>query len=278
MLVYYFRFSLKPVAVPDSFGALSEKGQLYSREEWLRYYFSEQREFEHQKQDFAFIPEHNIGMNKPEHLIIGYIARPRVVAERAPPSDGFHPVEHQSWRGALIVIDPTSHKDGQKIALEHRSDIGKPISVLKSLARSMSVGDEPPPFDVQIDPIVEASSFWNFAEQNDFNINWLSFDAAPPNMFGGAGDYKDEMRMLREKNRVNRVKTTMTSDTTIDVLAGNIKEVVDYTEMGAGSIRARTADNKTYNSKNYIKQDSIDAEYDSEDFWSKIGEWLGERF
>lgn len=177
-----------------------------------------------------------------------------------------------------MVIDPTEHPDGQKIAFEQRADIGRPLPVLKSLAKGMRVGDDPPPFDVQVHPVVEPSSFWRFAEQHDFQITSITFDMAPPNMFGGKEAYKEDLRALRDINNVNRVRTTLTSDTVVDVRKENLRQIVDYTELGTGDIVARTASNARYSSKNHIKHDDVPAEQGSEDFWSKLETWFGERF
>jgi hypothetical protein len=279
MLVQFFRLSLKAVELPDVFGSIGSGGRPYSREEWLRLYFSEERVFDHRGKSFLFVPAQDAPISVSPNLIVGYIARERLLSERTPPSAGFEPTEHGSWQGALLVVDPTPHEDGQKLALEVRAEIGKPASVLNSMASGMRTSsDHPPPFDVQIHPIAEMHSFWRFAEQHAYQINWITFDVAPPNMFGGADDFSRELRALRDKNRVNRVKSTLTSETTIDIQQTNMKEVVDYTEVGAGSIKARTTGNHFYNSKDHVKSDRIDTEQGREDFWERLTAWMGEAF
>lgn len=277
MLLFYFRLSLKPSDSPDGFGGLDSSGRPFSRETWLRHFFSTTRYFQHRNQTFAFVKP-DIPVALPSKYIVGYIARPRLVSGRTAPDAGFQPAELESWRGALIVIDPTDHQDGQKIAIEFRPDIGKPQPVLWSLAKAMRIDPDPPPFDAQVHPIVEAQSFWHFAEENNFEINLLSFDVAPPNMFNGRDEFSQELRQLRERNRVNRMKATLTSDTTIDVEQSNIREIVDYTELGAGSVKARAVSGKKYNSRDHVTKDRIDTEQEKDDFWSKVARWLGERF
>ncbi len=278
MLVFYYRLSLKAVSRPDGFGSIGLDGRPFLRETWLRYFFSEQREFQHRNQPFVFLPAPEASKFIPPKLIVGWVARSRTVAERTPPNAGFEPTEHKSWRGALIVIDPTEHSDGQKIGFEKNADIGKPLPILKSLVGSMKVGMDPPPFDVQVHPIVEESSFWKFAKKHDFQIDLITFDVAPPNMFGGKDELSNELRQLRDRNRVNRMKATLTSDTTIDVQQENLREVIKYTEMGAGDIRAKTKSNIRYNSKNHVTHEQIDADSEKTDFWASLTKWLGERF
>lgn len=278
VLLYYFRLSLKEVGSPDALGAIDFDGTPFTRERWLRVFFSAVRSFEHRSQPFTFIPADDAPTSIPSHLIVGWIARPRVVSERTPPSAGFEPTEHNSWQGALIVVDPTEHEDGQKVALELRSDVGKPLSVLRSLTSEMYIGDDPRPFDVQVHPIVEPASFWRFAEQHEYRINMLAFDVAPPNMFRGRDSFTGEMRFLRDHVRVNRVRSTLTSETVLDVQQENIKEVIDYTERGAGTIKAKTTNNVRYNSNDHAKYEALDTEQNDEGFWAKVNAWLGERF
>lgn len=278
VLVQFFRMSLRAVDSPDVFGSVGAEGRPFSREEWLRLYFSEARTFEHRKTTFMYVPATD-APKLPLNLIVGYIARQRILPERTPPSAGFEPTEHGSWQGALLIIDPSHHDDGQKIAIEVRSEIGKPTSILKSLADGMQTSYvDPRPFDVQIHPIAEMFSFWRFAEAHEFQINWMNFDVATPNMFDGSDNLSRELRILRDRNRVNRLKTTITSDSTIDVQQDNIRDVVTYTELGAGSIKARTTANHVYNSKDHVKSDKIETEQGQEDFWSRLVAWLGEAF
>jgi hypothetical protein len=277
--VFFFRLSLKPVAEPDAFEVRTRSGAPFSREEWLRTFFSETRTFTHWASEFAFIPaaqDQTFGL--PSHLIVGWIARPLLVQERTPPSVGFMPTRHQSWRGALIVIDPTDHADGQKIAMEKRADIGEPHAILRSLARQMRIGDAPQPFIVEIFAIIQPSSFWRFAEEHDFKIKILTFDVAVPNMFGGADEFSQELRELHQRNNVSRVRTTLVSDGAIDPRSNRLDEVVDYTEQGAGQIKAQAVDGARYNSQHFASHARLDAHAEMPDFWARLSAWLQGRF
>ena len=125
---------------------------------------------------------------------------------------------------------------------------------------------------------VQPASFWKFAEDNDYKIELLAFDVAPPNMFGGSDEFRNELRELRDRNRVSRLKATLVSDSILDVRQQNIKEIVDYTELGAGTVKARSVDKKRYNSDAHTTFERVDTETEHEDFWSKFSSWLSERF
>jgi hypothetical protein len=97
-------------------------------------------------------------------------------------------------------------------------------------------------------------------------------------MFSGSDEYSKALRKVRNENRVSRVRSTLVSDTTIDVQRENIMEIVEYNERGAGDIRARTKSRKYYNSKNHVRHERVETEQGSENFWAKVVDWLGQRF
>ncbi len=97
-------------------------------------------------------------------------------------------------------------------------------------------------------------------------------------MFGDKDDFSDELRRLRKKNNVSRVRSTLSSDGVLDVKQGNIREIVDYTEKGVGTIKATTTGKHRYNSREHAKHDKLDTEQRSPDFWVRLGIWLRERY
>ena len=192
MDLYLFRLSLKERRQPDLFEETD--GARIPREHWIREYFSERRQFLHQGTQMEFVPEQP-GTPFRADLIAGWIARARTLQEWTPPDQGLTPTIHESWRVALILVDPTEHEDGQKVALEHHPDIGSARAIIKSLVNDMN---RRPPYSVDAFPIVQEASFWRFAERHAFQIRQLTFDVAVPNMFDSLDDFSDELRKLRD--------------------------------------------------------------------------------
>ena len=171
MDLYLFRLSLKERQQLTLFDNVAESNQ--SREDWIREFCSVRREFLHAKNAFTFVPE-KASPHFPLKLIAGWIARSRVLQEWTPPDEGLSPTHHESWRVAFILIDPTEHQDGQKIALENHADIGGAYPIIKSLVRSMSgLG----PYSAEVFPIIQEASFWRFAEKHSFVITHPSRSA-----------------------------------------------------------------------------------------------------
>lgn len=228
-----------------------------SREEWLREAFSVPMAFSHRQEQFIYIPEKNPVLDK--NYIYGWIGRSTIVRERTSPEDGFLPTEHESWRAAFIAMDPSHHDDGQKIAMEFTSDVGRPGAILKSLFERVNQ-PESIPYVADVHAIVEQGSFWSFVRDSDDRIKSISFELAAPNMFGGKDDMQQELRALRDNENVSKVKTTLISDTSLNPHTQRMTEVVNYAEQGGGALKARNEAGKTYNSDDHASKVDLPVE------------------
>jgi hypothetical protein len=134
MDLYLFRLSLKEKTQAYAFERRDVNDERFSRELWIRDFFSIRRAFVHRGIEFIFVPEPIAVRYLPRQLICGWIARAKLLPELTPPDEGLQPTLHESWRAALILIDPTEHKDGQKIAFEQSNDVGTALAVLGPLS------------------------------------------------------------------------------------------------------------------------------------------------
>lgn len=183
MKLFLFRLSLKTYDQLTMFPALRPGGSSASRETWLRDRLSVQLAFMHRGNEFYFVPE-NSRKGLPDEINVGWIARTRAVNERTPPWDGLSTTEHESWQAALILVDPRHHLDAQKVAMETRQDVGAPASILLSLFKALSPGEEEP-YSVTVFPILEGRTFAEFALEHPKTISSITYEASVPNMFGG---------------------------------------------------------------------------------------------
>ncbi len=218
--------------------------------------FGSRRTFVHYRTNFVFEPERELSHPT---LIFGWLGREKVISERTSPSDGFRPTEHLGWQAAFVIIDPTEHLDGQKIAVEDDPDIGRPRAILNSLIQQFNRDPETSYF-VYVFPILSVGTFWTFAEQHREMIASITFDVAVPNMFSGVEDFQKELRALRDGENVSTVTTTLASDTALQHKTERIKEIVDYVENGGGDLSARATDGATYNTQQHEKKVQIEVE------------------
>lgn len=273
MKLYLYRFSLKHRPQKDAFERKKENGDDYSREEWIREIFSRDFTFIHHGNIFFFVPESSENTGIDENIIVGWIARDRPVAERTAPWEGLSPTEHQSWRASLIMIDPTHHDDGQKVAFEYRGEVGQPNPVISSLARHVSELGVQEPYSLTAYPIIEDRSFARFAEAHKGEISTIFYDVAMPNMFGGPDDFSEEMRYLRDSANVSRVRTQLKGDGVLNTESTQINEIASHVEKGGGRIKARTIKGTRYNSDDHAVSADVDVDGErpeSPSYWARI--------
>jgi hypothetical protein len=247
------RLSLVQRPQTDVFERRQPDGALYTREAWLRVIFGQKIQFQHRQEIFYYTPD-------PEQAesgtVIGRIGREVTVNENESPDDNLAPKERRTWRGALVLIDPAHHDDGQKAAIEHLSTVGKPVSVFESLAARINAGGGEP-FVLEANAIVPSEAFWDFVRQNEGEITSVQFEFVAPNMFGEADDYDREMRDMQRHEKAQKAKLKIESKDGLNLNTKRIEQAADYTIKGAGSITARTKKGRGYNSKDKAKRIAI---------------------
>ena len=239
-----------------------------SRETYLRGVFSKKQKFTHFKNEFHYIPVEDGGERSE---IIGRIGRSVVMHENRPPSDNLEDAKHETWKASIIVIDPTDHEDGQKISIQIDAQVGRTGAIMNSFIKALNDQNETTAYHIEIAPISEANTFWQFADQNSGNITTLEFTFVAPNMFGGKDNITKEMRRFRDEEKARKVKISMSSQDGLDTNTDNVKNAVDYATKGGGDIAAKVKGGEKFKSQNKAKSVIIDTE-DSED--NKNGESL----
>ena len=224
-----------------------------TREAWLREIFAEKILFMHRNEQFHYVPETDESIGYAPY-IAGRIGRRVSVTENEPPEAGLHELHRPSWKASNLFIDPRHHDEGQKAALQYRDDIGKPLAILQSLANHINKEFEPrPPYAMQVAPISDADSFWDFAEKNEGNVTCVAFDLFTPNMFDGPENMDKEMKEMRDKERARKIKFELENPDSLDLNTPRVKALVSYAAKGGGSIKARAKGRKSYNSKRKVK-------------------------
>jgi len=281
MKLFLFRLSLKRKHQADAFERRNLDGREFNREEWLRDRFSKQFSFAHQGNQFFFVPEDAQKVGLPSNLIVGWVARDKPLAERTPPWEGLSPTRHASWQASLLLLDPTEHSDGQKLAFEQRKNIGGANAVVSSLAAELSRFGPSEPFTVEVFPIIQERSFERFVSEHKGRITTITYDVAVPNMFNGPDDFSNELRDLRDNGNVSRIRTTIESDGAINTDKTQLDEIATHVEKGGGKITAKTKDGVRYHSDDYARSENVDTSGSGEttpSFWQRVAAALDRVF
>lgn len=236
----------------DAFEHRAADGSRFTREGWLRNIFGSSIQFQHRGETFHYEPE-----SGPSTItaIVGRIGRQVLIAENAPPEGHLAPTTHESWKAAIVLIDPTHHEDGQKAAVEHLPAVGKPVAIFESLASHINAGSEP--FILEANAIVPSESFWGFVQANEGQITSIQFEFIAPNMFGEADDYDAEMRQMHQEEKAQKARLSLESRDGLNLQTKRVQRAADYAIKGAGSIGARTKKGRRFNSKDKARRISI---------------------
>jgi hypothetical protein len=260
MQLELLRMSLLERRQIDAFAERAVHGGPFNREQWLRRVFSYRIEFEHRKETFYYVPEPSAD----SPILIGRVGRQVSVQENEPPDAGLQETKRDAWRAALVLIDPRHHDDGQKIACEHEPRVGQPPALFESLVAYINRRDPPSPFVIEVHTISDARDFWAFVQENKGSVTLVTFELVAPNMFGTEDNYDIELRDMKEKERVRRVKLQIENSDGLELETQRVRAAVDYAVRGGGSIRANTKGHRKFNSRSKAERVSVPEKTDEE--------------
>jgi hypothetical protein len=239
-----------------------------SREQWLRRAFAEQFGFTHWKNEFFWVPK-----RVSEGDIIGIVERLTSRDEHRPPDQGEGEIVGKVWQGARVLIDPTSHDLGQRVAFEVDQEIGLPHAVLGSLVAHLN-SDGSAPYQIELKPVFDPSTFWQFAEEHGNVLKRITFDFVLPNMWGARTSLDSELRATREKTGAQKVKVSLESQSGVRADTQKVRVGIAYSERGGASVTATALNGDPYSSGKKIKKTEIKADEaegsDSVSAWTKL--------
>lgn len=207
------------------------------RLDYLKEAFKERVKFEHSKKPFYYVPS---SITSKGDIIIGRIGRSSEEIINLPPENELAEASMERWTASVIAIDPTEHKDGQKISFQRRQQVGSTKAVLQSLIKHMNELDPVTPYHISISQIFNAQSFWDFAKENQGKITNIALEVLMPNMAEIEDEFTKDLENYRDKQKARKMKFELQSDEGLEIESDYIKQGVNYTEKGNGHIRAKT--------------------------------------
>ncbi len=224
---------------------------LLDRDDWIRNTLSEGFEFPHWGGGSLYwVPQGNI-----DECILGLIERERSHEHHKSPAEGGEEVQTKEWQGAYVLIDPTYHDEGQRIAIEN-DIVGQPQALLKSLVAEINERKSRP-FNIDVEPLFDGKDFWAYAQKHGNILKTITFDFVVPNMWGTESDLEKDLEETKEETGAQRVKVSFKSNDGVTTDNQKVRDGVDYAEKGAGDITARSMDGDTYQSSDRPKSTSV---------------------
>jgi hypothetical protein len=234
----------------DLFERKLPDGKLPTRSAWLRDIFSRPLSFTHRGQRFHFAAEPGID----RRITVGRIGRLTSITENAPPEENLHEITRPRWVASVVLIDPRHHEDGQKVAMEVRGTVGKPMALFESLASQINNSDPPEPYLLGVSNIAEEETFWTFVSENEGQIVEATFELIAPNMFPDVSDFEKEMKELKAQTNTQTVTFGLESKDGLKLTTKRVQETARYAAKGGGVIKARTKSGKRFNSSTKTKK------------------------
>lgn len=224
-----------------------------SREAWLRKAFGETFIFHHRGRPFHWVPAPHKGTE-----IVGTVARTRKRVHHKPPEEGAIEVIDDEWQGALVLVDPTHHDDGQKMAFEQDVSVGKPWPVLQSLFATVNARQEAP-YAIEPKPIWDEATFWGWATAHGNLVRRITFDFVVPNMWGSSSDLDDELKALGDDTNARTAKVTLENPEGVKTDSQHVQDGVDYAARGGGELTARAKNGDKYTSTKRVRKSMLPA-------------------
>lgn len=252
------RLFLSPRPQKDVFERKNADGSDMSREQWLRDVFTEQIDFVHQRAVRYYVPD---ATAHKEHRIVARIGRQSISRENDP-DNYLHEMEREQWKACLIIIDPTAHDDGQKVAIEVQRGSFTSFEALINLINSRT---PPEPYAIELNSITEETSFWEYIEFNKGAVTSITLEIATPNMFGGGSSFEEDAKRLRDKEKARKIKETIENPDGLEPETDRMHDAVSYVSRGGGRVRAKSKDAHDYDStdnKKYVYADIDKSEVD----------------
>lgn len=228
-----FRLSLRKRQQADISDYLEDTKTRY---EWIRHIFSQQVEFRHRGSDYVYIPLQDSGGGE---VVVGRLGRKVYQLENRSPEEGYEEYIHDAWKASVIVVDPTEHKDGQKLAFQHNSDVGKPQALAPLLIRAMERKQDWLQFLTSVHPITNKEAFKDYVRRNEGKITRIRFELEVPNMFGAEDEFDKEMKAFRDKEKAQKVIVEIKNPDGVNAESDRVKFTAEKAmSQGTGTVTA----------------------------------------
>ena len=256
----YLRVFAVESEVPPILVATGDAPERRSRSDYLRYVFSMKIEFEHRGKGFVYMP---ISVDEMDG---GAVCSGRIGAERteivnASPDELFEPETITNWRASNFLIDTRNYNDGQKVAMQHRGDVGKPLSILSSLVKHINDTNADSGWELSVNAITERSTFWEAVEQYKGQITRAEFHYVTPNVLGIRSKINERLKGYKDDENANQVTVVLQNEGgNLKLDSQEVKDAVEYTSEGGGSTKLKAGAQKVYDSRDDEKAATVETD------------------
>ena len=166
-----------------------------------------------------------------------------------------------NWRASNFLIDTRNYNDGQKIAMQHRPDVGRPLSILSSLVKRINETNIDSGWELAVNAITEKTTFWRAIKDFEGQITRAEFSYATPNVLGLRSTISKQLQRHKDHENANRVKVILENEKgALKLDSQEVKDAVEYTSEGGGSTKLKVGAKTVYDSEDDEKAVTVDTE------------------
>jgi hypothetical protein len=222
-----------------------------TREQWLRFALKDSFSFVGWGgRDLVWVPK-----RVKDGLIFGLIQGKAPHSHHKAPNAGGGETVSDMWQGAYLFLDPTHHDDGQKLALENDA-LGKPKALAKALFDHLN-DREDAPYTTIPELIFDENDFWAFSEAHDDILKFIRFRFVVPNMWGPQHDLDKDLKETGAETGAEKVEVSFSGKSGVTTKNAKVRTAVEYSQRGAGDIRARSMTGKNFSSEDKASTKSV---------------------
>lgn len=260
MKYFYLRVFAIEVEIPPILVASGHSPERRSRAQYLEDVFSVRIEFEHWGKRLIYIP---ISVDQmPDGVVCsGRIGAQKSESINAAPENLFEPEIITNWRASNFLIDTRNYNDGQKIAMQYRADVGKPLSILSSLVKHINETYVDSGWELSVNAITQKTTFWDAVKDFEGQITRAEFSYSTPNVLGLRNKINSRLKGYKDDENANQV--TVILENKKDALkldSQEVKDAVDYISPGGGSTKLKVGAKTVYDSEDDEKAVTVETD------------------
>lgn len=184
------------------------------------------------------------------NIIFGKIGRKITEVVNRGPETKFAETKQMIHQASNVLIDISSEETGQKIALQYKNQVGKPLNIAKYLVDHINLVEQDVRWNISVNAVTETQKFWDVVNEYKSYITELDVVLIAPNILNGADKVQEDLRRIYKENGVQETTVKMVNrEGKLNPDSKNIRETIDYVGQGGGSAKLKSGKKTIYMDK-----------------------------
>ena len=265
MRYVYLRLFLSEVEQPPILVETGDIDRRLSRQDYLTEVFNRRWKFVHRGADLIYVPIRR-EEGDDETFTFGRLGKQFRALENSGPDEKFEATQHVGWRASNLILNTSSESDGQKLAMQDRGEVGKPLAIVSSLVYHINEHMVDSGWTISVNAIVEKRSFWEAVEKYQGEITRAEFTYVTPNVLGIRSKLNERLKEYREAENAQEVTVTLKEPKgNLKFDSQEVRDAVEYTSEGGGSAKLKAGNDTVFDSRDDEKAKDVQTD-DSSSF------------